>query len=96
MLHEVENFLDGWESQTGKFADSRDGPCDLSVLNEIRGFRLIPGINIVDIIKALSSESLKLVVTVRGQKAYKEIEVTIKMTTPVNWTVVSSEEINRK
>ena len=65
-------------------------------MGEIRGFGLIPGINIVDIIKAISSESLVFVVTIRGQKAYKELEVTIKKTTPINWTVVSSEEINRK
>lgn len=62
-------------------------------MGEIRGFGLIPGIDIIDIIKALSSESLTFVVTVRGQKAYKELEVTIQRTTPVNWTVVSSRVI---
>jgi hypothetical protein len=56
----------------------------------IRGFGLIPGINIVDIINAPSSESLRFVITVRGQTAYKELEVTIQRTDPINWTVVSS------
>lgn len=62
-------------------------------MGEIRGFGLIPGIDISDIIEALSSESLTFVVTVRGQKAYRELEVTIRRTTPVNWTVVSSKVI---
>ncbi len=62
-------------------------------MGEIRGFGLIPGIDISDIIEALSSESLTFVVTVRGQKVYRELEVTIRRTTPVNWTVVSSKVI---
>ena len=62
-------------------------------IGDIRGFSLIPGINIIDIFNAPASESLKFVITVRGQKAYKELEVTIERTTPINWTVTSSKPI---
>ena len=58
-------------------------------LGEIRGFGLVPGINIIDIIRAPTSESLTFVLTVRGQKAYKELEVTIERVTPVEWRVSS-------
>lgn len=64
-----------------------------AMTGDIRGFSLFPGINIIDIINAPSSESLEFVITVRGQKAYKELEVTIERTTPINWTVVSSRII---
>ncbi len=59
-------------------------------LGDIRGLGLIPGIGLIDIIKFPSSESLAFVVTVRGEKAYKEMEITIARTTLTDWSVVST------
>ena len=58
-------------------------------IGEIRGFGMVPGINLIDIISAPTSESLTFVLTVRGQKAYKELEVKIERVTPVEWRVSS-------
>jgi len=62
-------------------------------LGEIRGFNLIPGINIIDIIKVPSTETLNFNITVRGQRAYKELEVTIQRTSLLEWTVTSTKPL---
>lgn len=62
-------------------------------IGDIRGYSLIPGINIRDIITALESETLAFRITVRGQRAYKELEVTIERTTPLEWSVSSIKPI---
>jgi hypothetical protein len=59
----------------------------------IRGFNLIPGINIIDIIRFPASESLTFILTVRGERRFKELAVTIERTGLTNWTVVSFREI---
>lgn len=60
-------------------------------LGEIRGFGLIPGIGIIDIIKFPSSESLTFVITVRGEKVYKEMELTIARTSLADWSIISTK-----
>lgn len=62
-------------------------------IGDIHGYGLIPGINILDIISALESESLNFRITVRGQRAYKELEVTIERTAPLEWRVSSIRSI---
>ena len=62
-------------------------------IGEIRGFGLVPGINIIDIINAPTTEFLTFVLTVRGQKAYKELEIKIERVTPVEWRVSSMKTI---
>lgn len=62
-------------------------------IGDIRGYSLIPGINILDIITALESETLTFRITVRGQRAYKELEVTIERTNPLEWSVSSVKSI---
>ena len=62
-------------------------------IGDIRGYSLIRGINILDIITALQSESLTFRITVRGQRAYRELEVTIERITPVEWRVSSIKSI---
>ena len=62
-------------------------------IGEIRGYSLIPGINILDIITALESESLAFRITVRGERAYKELEVTIERSTALEWRVSSIKPI---
>ena len=62
-------------------------------LGGIRGFSFVPGINIIDIINAPSSESLTFVITVRGQKAYKELEVVIGTAASPEWQVLSMKTI---
>lgn len=58
-------------------------------IGDIHGYGLIPGVNILDIIIASQSESLTFRITVRGRRAYKEFEVTIKRITPLEWRVSS-------
>ena len=62
-------------------------------IGNIRGYSLIPGINILDIITALESESLAFRITVRGERAYKELEVTIERSTALEWRVSSIKPI---
>ena len=62
-------------------------------LGEIRGLNLIPGINIIDIVNAPSTEILTFNITVRGQRAYKELEVSIERTSPLEWTVTSTKPV---
>ena len=62
-------------------------------IGEIRSFGLVPGINIIDIISAPTTESLTFVLTVRGQKAFKELEIKIERVTPVEWRVSSMKTI---
>lgn len=62
-------------------------------VGDIRGFSLIPGINIINIINAPSSETLTFVITIRGNRAYKEMEITIERTTPITWSVTSTKVI---
>lgn len=62
-------------------------------IGEIRGFGLVPGINIIDIINAPTTEFLTFVLTVRGQKAYKELEIKIERVTPAEWRVSSMKTI---
>lgn len=62
-------------------------------MGEIKGFSWIPGINIVDILKAPGAESLNFVITVRGEKLFREMEVTIARTSVTEWSVVSFREI---
>lgn len=62
-------------------------------IGDVRGFSIIPGINIIDIINAPSSETLTFVITVRGERAYKEMEFTIRRTSVMAWSVISSKEI---
>jgi hypothetical protein len=63
-------------------------------IGSIRGYGLIPGIDIIDLIKAPSSESLPFRITVRGQNAYKEFDFTIERTLPMNWRVTSGQPVN--
>ena len=62
-------------------------------IGNIRGYSLIPGINILDIISAAGSESLTFTITVRGQRAYRELEVTIERITPLEWRVSSIKSL---
>lgn len=62
-------------------------------IGDVRGFGLLPGVNIVDIIKMPSSETMSFVITVRGVRTYKEMEVTIGMIGPLEWRVLSTKEI---
>ena len=62
-------------------------------IGDIRGYGLIPGINILDVITAQESELLTFRVTVRGERAYKELEVTIERITPLEWRVTSMQPI---
>ena len=62
-------------------------------IGDIRGYSLIPGIDILDIIIASGSESLTFRITVRGQRAYKELEVTIERTAPLEWSVSSMKSV---
>jgi hypothetical protein len=56
-------------------------------IGSIRGYGLIPGIDILDIIKAPSSEALTFKITVRGERAYKELEYTIERNSVIDWRV---------
>jgi hypothetical protein len=60
-------------------------------LGDIRGFGGIPGISITDILKFPTSESLTFMITIRGTKVYKEMEVTIARTTLTSWSVISTQ-----
>jgi len=62
-------------------------------LGDVRGFSIIPGISIIDILNAPSSETLTFVITVRGERAYKEMEITIGRNGPVEWGVSSIKPI---
>jgi len=62
-------------------------------IGEFRGFSFIPGISIIDIINAPASESLTFVITVRGQKVYKEMEIVIGTTASPEWQVLSMKSI---
>ena len=62
-------------------------------IGNIRGYSLIPGVNILDIIAAAGSESFTFRITVRGQRAYKELEVTIERITPLEWRVSSMKSV---
>jgi hypothetical protein len=62
-------------------------------IGNIRGYSLIPGINILDIISAAGSESLTFTITVRGERAYKELEVTIERIGPLEWRVSSMKSV---
>ena len=59
-------------------------------LGDIHGLGLIPGIRLIDIITFPSSESLTFVITIRGEKVYKEMEVTIARTALTDWSVIST------
>jgi hypothetical protein len=63
-------------------------------IGDIRGFNLVPGISIVDIIQVPSSGSLTFVITVRGRKAHKDLEVNIENTLSIDWRVISTQPIN--
>lgn len=62
-------------------------------VGDIRGFGIIPGISIIDIINAPSSETLSFVITIRGERAYKEMKVVINAISPVEWRVLSLNPI---
>jgi len=63
-------------------------------IGDIRGYGEVPGVNIIDIINAPASEALTFVVTVRGERAYKDIEITIGKSTPIEWLVTSTKPIS--
>jgi hypothetical protein len=60
-------------------------------LGSIRGYGMIPGIDIIDIIKAPSSNALTFKITVRGERAYKELEFTLERTLPTDWRVIRTQ-----
>jgi hypothetical protein len=62
-------------------------------IGNIRGFGWIPGINILDLLTAAKSESLTFKITVRGQRAYKELEITIERIAPLEWRVASMRSV---
>lgn len=63
-------------------------------IGDIRGFNLVPGISVIDILQVPSSGSLSFVITARGQKAHRDIEVNIENTLGINWRVISTQPIN--
>jgi hypothetical protein len=60
-------------------------------IGSIRGYGMIPGIDIIDIIKAPSSNALTFKITVRGERAYKELEFTLERTLPTDWRVIRTQ-----
>ena len=59
-------------------------------IGSIRGYGMIPGIDIINILKAPTSNALTFKITVRGERAYKELEFTLGRTIPTDWRVTPS------
>ena len=63
-------------------------------IGEIRGFGLVPGMNVIDIIHSLSSGSLTFNLTVRGQMAYIDLEINMENTFGMGWRVTSMQPVS--
>jgi len=63
-------------------------------IGDVLGFGLIPGMDLIDIISAVNSGSLTFVITVRGEKAYRDLEINTDNAFGTAWRVTSVQPVS--